>query len=427
MKLLTTSIFIFFITTQLFSQDGWDYQIINNGNYNQFGAICAMDDNQVYVILDDGIFLKSTDGGVIWMEYNTGVSGYFFDMVFYSNDIGFAVGTNGSVIKTINGGEDWMLLSSGTSNDLFSISMPSLNTIWVVGDNGTVLNSVDQGGTWVLDNTMSDEKLNSISFRDTDTGFIAGNNGALFHTQNGGVLWEVSNITTNDDLFSISTTNNSSFLLAGYVDDYYYYAGYTGFKTNNSIDWEEFYINSPDVGPSKLYFHNDDLGFSAAAACMLCDCCILDIDKSSNSGENWEDSCYFETTAANLLTPNYLDIDFATDEIGYVLSGSLLLKTMDGGTNTVIILNIDDFIYNNNPFSIYPNPASSNNINIDFNITDTSELSINLFDINGKNLLSESDITSKTSIDISSISQGIYFVSLLKEGHVIATQKLIVD
>lgn len=426
MKLPLFFFVAFFITTQVFSQDGWDYQIINSSNNNQYGAICAIDEDLVYIILDDGIFLKSADGGLNWMDYNTGVSEYFFDMVFYSDDIGFAVGANGSIIKTINGGEDWTLLSSGTSNDLFSISVPSLNTIWVAGDNGTVLNSTDQGDTWTLDNTISNEKLNSISFRDTDTGFIAGNNGALFHTQNGGVLWEESNITTSDDLFSISTTDNSSFLLAGYVDQYYSYEGYTGFKTNDNVNWEEFYMDFPNVGPSKIYFHNDDLGFSAASACLLCDCCFLDIVKSSTSGDNWENSCNFETTATNLLALYYQDIDFATDEIGYVFSGSLLLKTIDGGTSTVIILNVDDFIYNNNPFTLYPNPTTSNSINVDFSITDTSELSINLFDLNGKILLSESNITPKTSIDISTISQGIYFVSLLKDGHIITTQKLIV-
>jgi len=427
MKSLTTSVIIFFISLQLFSQDGWDYQIINSSNSEQHGAICAIDENLVYVILDDGIFLKSIDGGDNWTEYDAGVSEFFFDMTFYDSEIGFAVGANGTIIKTTNGGEDWALLSSGTSNDLFSISMPSLNTIWMVGDNGTVLSSTNQGDTWTLDNTISDEKLNSISFRDTDTGFIAGNNGALFHTLNGGVLWEESNITTSNDLFSISTTDNSSFLLAGYVGEYYSYDGYTGFKTNNNMDWEEFYIPIINVGYSKIYFHNDTLGFSADSGCLLCECCFLDIVKSSNSGENWEDSCNLETTATNLLGLYYLDIDFATEDIGYVLSGAVLLKTIDGGTSTEIILNVDDFIYNNNRFTLYPNPASSNNINIDFNITNTSELSINLFDLNGKNLLSKNNITPKTSIDISNISQGIYFVSLLKEGHVIATQKLIVD
>lgn len=416
----------FFITTQLFSQEGWDYQIINSSNSEQHGAICAIDENLVYVILDDGIFLKSTNGGENWMEYNTGISGYFFDMAFYNNDIGFAVGANGTIIKTTNGGEDWTLLSSGTSNDLFSISMPSLNTIWMVGDNGTVLNSTNQGDTWAIDDTISDEKFNSISFRDTDTGFIAGNNGALFHTLNGGVLWEESNISTNNDLFSISTTNNSSFLLAGYVDEYYAYQGNTGFKTNNNMDWEEFYIEFPNVGPSKIYFHNDNLGFSAAAGCLLCDCCFLDIVKSSNAGDNWEDSCNLETTATNLLALYYLDIDFATNEIGYVLSGSLLLKTIDGGTSTQIILNVDGFIYNNNRFTLYPNPSSQTNFNIDFSNLNIDYLTIEILDINGKRIFSENKLHNEMSIDISNFSEGIYFVELIKNGIIIDNQKLIV-
>ena len=425
MKLPLFFFVAFFITIQVFSQEGWDYQIINSSNSEQHGAICAVDENLVYLILDDGIFLKSTNGGENWMEYDTGVSEYFFDMAFYNNDIGFAAGANGTIIKTTNGGEDWMLLSSGTSNDLFSISMPSLNTIWMVGNNGTVLNSTNQGDTWAIDNTMSNEKFNSISFRDTDIGFIAGNNGTLFHTLNGGVLWEESNIPTNNDLFSISTTDNSSFLLAGYVDEYYYYQGDTGFKTNDNVNWEEFYIDFPNVGPSKIYFLNDDLGFSAASACALCDCCFLDIVKSSNSGENWEGSCNLETTATNLLALYYLDIDFATDEIGYVLSGSLLLKTVDGGTYT-IILNADDFINNNNRFALYPNPSNQTNFYIDFSNLNTDNLSIDIFDINGKIIFSENKLHHDMSIDISNFSEGIYFVELIKNGSIIDNQKLIV-
>ena len=417
----------FFITTQFFSQNGWEYQVINSGNNNQFAAICAIDENLVHIILDDGIFLKSTDGGLNWLEYNAGVSEYFFDMVFYNNDIGFAVGANGSIIKTINGGEDWTLLSSGTSNDLFSISIPSLNSIWIAGDNGTVLNSINQGDTWTLYDTISNEKLNSISFRDTDIGFVAGNNGALFHTQNGGVLWEESNISTTDDLFSISTTENSSFLLAGYVDEYYAYTANTGFKTNDIVNWEEFFIPIKTIGPSKIFFYDDYIGFSAVSTCLLCECCFLEIEKTSDSGINWESSCNFETSATDLLTLNYQDIDFATNEIGYVLSGSLLLKTIDGGTSTDIILNVNDFALQNNQFTLYPNPSNNSTFNIDFSNINTDHLSIDIFDIQGKKIVSENNLTNKTSIDISGFNKGVYFIRLIENGIMIDSQKLIVD
>jgi photosystem II stability/assembly factor-like uncharacterized protein len=425
MKLPLFLFVTFFITTQVFSQEGWDYQIINSSN-NQYGAICAIDENLVNLILDDGIFLKSTDGGENWTEYDTGVSEYFFDMAFYNNDIGFAVGANGTIIKTINGGEEWTLLASGTSNDLFSISMPSLDIIWMVGDNGTVLNSTNQGDTWAINNTISNEKLNSISFRDANIGFIAGNNGTLFHTLNGGVLWEESNITTNNDLFSISTTDDSSFLLAGYVDQYYAYEGYTGFKTNDNVNWEEFYIPIETIGPSKLFFYDNNLGFSVTATCLLCDCCFLDIDKTSNSGDNWESSCNIETTDTNLLTLFYQDIDFATNEIGYVFSGSLLLKTIDGGTSTEIILNVNDFTHNNNRFTLYPNPSNQTNFYIDFNNLNINNLSVEILDINGKRIFSENKLHNDMNFDISNFSEGIYFVELIKNGTIIDNQKLIV-
>ncbi len=366
--------------------------------------------------MDDGIFLKSEDGGVNWMEYTTGISEYFFDMTFYNNDIGFAVGGNGTIIKTTNGGEEWTLLSSGISNDLFSISMPSLNTIWVVGDNGTVLNSTDQGDTWVIDNTMSSEKFNSISFRDADIGFIAGNNGTLFHTLNGGNTWNESNINTNDNLSSLSSTANFSFLLAG---------GNTGFKTSNNIDWVDFSL--PVFYTSKLYFHNDNLGFTSEIIVFMCDCIQLSINKSINSGENWEEEyCLFETTITSNQLPlsGYSDIDFVSNEIGFVLSGRIVLRVSDCGTTT--ILNTSDFKYSNKHFTIYPNPSNSTNFNIDFNSTSTDNLSIDILDIQGRKIISEDELYNRISIDISSFNNGIYFVTFFENGIMIATEKLIV-
>lgn len=75
-------------------------------------------------------------------------------------------------------------------------------------------------------------------------------------------------------------------------------------------------------------------------------------------------------------------------------------------SNCSTILSTDNQITNDN-FSIYPNPAS-NNITI-LGVEDLQKVTISIFNLNGQTL---SNIQSPTNIDISSLSNGVYFIKM---------------
>ncbi|RLD53474.1 MAG: hypothetical protein DRJ01_19340 [Bacteroidetes bacterium] len=412
MKTNLLMILVMTLSSQLLSQQGWQYQ--NSDLYsNQYGDICALNKDTVFIIANEGVFLKTYDGGTNWIEQNTGFLESFYDLSFIDNDTGYAVGQNGTIIKTIDGGLIWTSQSSGIDKDIFSIFINSPNNIWAVGDSGVILNSSNFGNNWTLNNSLSNKRLNSIQFKNNDIGFIVGNNGTLFSTLNGGNTWDNINIETTKDLFSITITDNYVYLLAGWVDDNYYDCD-EFFKTNDNINWVSHYIE----GGSDLYFQNDSLGFYLSSGCTTNGDCVIGINKTTDFGETWEKSLY-DWNPPYMPGLGYSSIEFVTDSIGYVLCGDIILKTTDGG----IFVSIKEL--NSSPhFTIYPNPSYSDKLNIKLLNTDFNGLSIKMFDIKGKIIFEKTDLNSLENINISNLNAGVYFVKLLKEDKIIDVKKL---
>jgi hypothetical protein len=73
-------------------------------------------------------------------------------------------------------------------------------------------------------------------------------------------------------------------------------------------------------------------------------------------------------------------------------------------------------------FSIFPNPATSS-INIS---TDATIERINIFDVRGSLVLSNSYSVSSTSIDISMFAKGIYSIQLISK-EISSAQQLIIE
>lgn len=405
------------------SQETWDYLPVEISN-NYHGAICPIDENVVHVVSDYGKFYKTIDGGEIWSQFDSGINEYFFDLAFDGSDNGYAVGDNGTIQKTINAGQNWISSASGTTETLLSVAVSTQNNIWAVGDNGTILNSTNGGSSWTLDNSLTSEKLNSVKFKDENIGYIAGDNGVLLYTENGGLDWEQLTIPTTDDLFAISITENSLYILngsSGWGDEYGHYEAFLGLKTTNNVDWIQFYIEDPFgyVGSTDMYFLHDNIGFSIGSVAMLCDCCNVWIAKTINGGENWDYSLDEETNAADCHANNgYADIKFVNQEVGFALLGKNILKTPYESAG------IEDF-KRSNSFTLYPNPTSNGNFNLEINSTNPEELSLEIVDMTGKKIYTENNLKENNLISTPNISEGIYFVKLLKDGKMVANQKLI--
>ena len=319
---------------EIWHQIGLNYPGNNTVDQSQYCAISPIGANLVYVMLDQGRFYKSVDGGASWIENQTGISENFFDLSFFDENLGFAVGSNGAILKTTDSGTTWNVISTETTEDLFSMEMISLNDIWVVGNHGTVLHSTDGGNSWNLNTSLSTEKLNSVQFNG-NLGYIAGNNGTLLQTFDYGETWNSISLDTDEDLFSLNITETNTRFLAGNVHDgdYYFYEAENIYKTTNNTKWESHYFYSDDYNyvVSSMLFLNDNEGFLLSSTAMMCDCGGLIIYKTIDGGQTWDVS-YHGISTGSVIFGGFSDLAFVNNSVGYALNGFCAFQTTNGGT-----------------------------------------------------------------------------------------------
>lgn len=417
---------IFLITAVLlsaisYSQETWDYLPVEVTN-NYHGAIYAIDENVVQIVADNGIFYKTENGGENWTQFDSGVQEFFFELAFNGLNNGYAVGDNGKILKTDNAGETWVTIDSGTTEALVSVAVNSQNSIWIVGDNGTILHSTNDGNSWTANTTLTIENLNDVKFKDENIGYIAGDNGTLLYTENAGNNWELLAIPTSDDLAALSLNGDFTYLLSGYANLFFSDYGFSGieiYKSNNNVTWTHSPIDDFLSGASDMYFLDDNLGFMVTSDALLCDCCYVYIDKTIDGAVTWTDSYYEETNAANCnANVGYADIIFPSENVGYVLLGARVLKT------PYVAAGVEEF-NKGGIFTIYPNPTASGNFNLKFSVSNIEEISIEVMDVNGRKLFSQTDLKKDHNISIPNLSEGIYFVKLLKNGKMLAAKRLL--
>ncbi|RKY87001.1 hypothetical protein DRQ09_05195, partial [candidate division KSB1 bacterium] len=87
----------------------------------------------------NGVILKTTDGGVNWNVLNAGTGEDLNNIYFLNESVGFVCGNNGIILLTEDGGRNWYLQNSQTTNNLESIIFSDDTTGWISGQNGTIL------------------------------------------------------------------------------------------------------------------------------------------------------------------------------------------------------------------------------------------------------------------------------------------------
>lgn len=142
---------------------------------------------------------------------------------FPDANIGWASGDNGIILKTTDGGHSWSLQAGGlfSAVDLDNIFFMDANNGWAVGELGTIISTTDGGNTW-NDQTITDLKtaeidLKRITFLNNMNGWLTGEKLTIYKTTNGGKTWSPVAIsgTYLDDLNDITIVNDFLIIAAG--------------------------------------------------------------------------------------------------------------------------------------------------------------------------------------------------------------------
>jgi photosystem II stability/assembly factor-like uncharacterized protein len=411
-----------------------------------------------------------------WTSQNSNTVQSLNDIFFADSEKGWIAGNNGVILKTINGGEDWIAKDAGTSAYLQSLYFTDENTGYAVGSSNLIIKSTDAGESWVsLSSGIVDGYLNSICFTDENTGFIVGGiygpDEVILKTIDGGQNWTRHYSDTNGILTSVFFVNKDIGFATGYhpIEDDWCSLPIVIKTTDGGDTWNSLNVNVPCwcPYPNSIYFVNENLGFVAGSCSTPAhsDGFIL---KTSDGGLSWShqfpmDSVFSTGCSSVFFTDNntgylagryqsdgrvmkttdggenwhYQEIPdttekcytvfFPTNNVGYIVGYSgTILKTINGGGPA----DIREIKQNITSFNLYPNPGRDN-IVISFEVLSSQYIDISLFNSNGQ-LLSTIHHgylhhgTYQKKLECDNISTGFFLLKLQSSTEII-TKKLIIQ
>jgi photosystem II stability/assembly factor-like uncharacterized protein len=181
-----------------------------------------------WIVGEDGVILKTTDGGDTWNAqhspnsierpetarekelhrmYNittkehgdTGKKPNLYNLYPIDDQNVVAVGADGAIVRTSDGGDHWQAVQSPKLVSLFGVTFVDKNAGFVVGEFSTILTTTDGGQTWTLNygGNTGDYTIGpyfSVVFSDPQHGVASGLSGNLLATTDGGKTWQAQKL-----------------------------------------------------------------------------------------------------------------------------------------------------------------------------------------------------------------------------------------
>jgi photosystem II stability/assembly factor-like uncharacterized protein len=400
---------LFFKTT--LAQENWyaNYTMYNNVNPPNLNSVYLY--NQITGLSCGSLgYIAFWTVGVedLWMENITPVTNKNLNSITIVDSSyslkSFCIGDSGIILKSNNVAPysflDFYFQNSPTTRNLNSVVFTNYLTGYVVGDTGTVVKTTDGGNHWYLLTPSTSNSLYSVQFPSENIGYAVGANGTVIKTTNNGDNWILKTSPLNDSLYCVWFTNDNT----GYV------VSRNGaiYKTTDGGDsWQ----NKPSTTTENLNairFSTSNTGYASGNNNKIL--------KTIDAGETW--------TSAS-IAPLYHYGNFKA--IGVDNSGSFIATVGTNGTAASTQTDggsIQEKLDGNN-FAISPNPAKDK---IKLNGINTNTIDqVVLYNSSGmivKQYSMPKD-QNETSIDVSNLSTGLYFVMLTNENGCVGKGKFV--
>jgi photosystem II stability/assembly factor-like uncharacterized protein len=239
---------------------------------------------------------------------------YLFD-----DDQGVAVGEQGLILRTTDGGAVWQPVASGVKDSLRSVSFSGVNGI-CGGDSQTILYSTDSGASWQIGQSgFFGGGFPGAHMLSATVGFVAGQN-SIFQplvetTTDGGASWEPHAFyfdkneggCTDVRFFEVNTGIVSGFVFDG--------RGAIARTTDGGVNWSTLFFDQAIEG---VDFTTTDIGFAVGWAGRIL--------KTTDSGITWSD----QTSGTSV---NLNDVSFGGNALTGIAVGDsgAILRTINGG------------------------------------------------------------------------------------------------
>ncbi|MFA5011941.1 MAG: YCF48-related protein [Ignavibacteria bacterium] len=335
------------------------------GNFNQWNGAVAY---------------KTTNGGNSWTKLSIPVHDAGMYIQFVDANTGWMLlfntnYTGGGVYKSTNGGSNWFVLSPPIGGLPYFLNT---NTGWIfpAGDQittaDTIIKTTNGGLNWIRQwGSNVQVAYNMMSFSDANNGWIVGRNGLVRQTTNGGNTWQ------NVPIFGMGPANNNKAVFFINAN-----TGWIGTKADGTQN------------PYVLYTNNGGTSWSWQQIPLTYSIFSINFFDANNGG----------------LTSDYGGI----------------CHTTNGGVH---VNNLSTEIPSSYSLSQnYPNPFNPST-SIEFDVVQTADVKISVFDIYGKEidiLVNERLQTGryKTEWNGTKQSSGVYFYRM-QSGNFIQSKQMI--
>lgn len=385
-----------------------------------------------------GQVLKTTNGGNLWSISLTLADHDFVSLTFVDENTGYTVGGGGKIYKTTDAGVSWNSQVSGQSDFLYEVVFTAPDTGYVTANIGKILRTYDGGSTWISQTLSASEQLVALCFADDNTGYTAGSSQTtMYKTTNKGLNWSTIPISIPGNKTDIEFTNAST----GYVTT----STSQLYKTTNSGTNWTLQLNSAS-GLFGLHFVNQTTGYAVGNSGLIYYTnnqplpvelgYFYELVSGNNVtlkwGTIWElNNSRFEIERKEVSNPVWIksgeitgngtvnnQIDYSFNDIN-LKSGEYFyrLKQIDYNgnyeyhnlSNSVMINKPNNFKVMQN----YPNPSNPKS-KIDFNIPIDGFISVKVYDITGREVLTIMEVNKKADFysvefDGSGLASGVYF------------------
>src|SRR6056297_617338 len=108
-KMLLFAIVVLLATTMVFSQS---WEVVKKGEVPSVNTSTFLDANTGWLVGDEGLVHKTTDGGNTWTVVREAVpeSDDWVSVDFANADVGYACADAGMIFKTEDGGDTWTMV-----------------------------------------------------------------------------------------------------------------------------------------------------------------------------------------------------------------------------------------------------------------------------------------------------------------------------
>lgn len=336
-----------------------------------------INENTGWACGDNGVVVKTTNGGINWVQQNTGLFKRLEGIDAVDVNTIYSVGWFQTIIKSTNGGNDWIIIRNGPSgvgSTFFKCFFLNTNTGWLLRSGGGYVLKTTNGGI-TFDSVFTNNSFNrDIYFKDANTGVACGDGAWIIRSTDGGVSWvqiPLPLLTSAPNLYRISFVGNTGWTIGEGGE---FGLGRMVFRTTNfGISWDSIarvpYPNNELI--YSVFFANNNTGF--------CGGTFGHIFKSTNGGLNW----YQQNVPINGFRNDFW---FANDSIGWVVGGGgYILKTTNGGTYVGISNSQSTIPIKHAINNIYPNPFNPET-NIQFELGFPDDIKLSIYDLLGKEI-----------------------------------------